>query len=148
MTKTTTAVWLSAVCVLMTATMLGCGKKGDPTPVGTQRHRPVVALKLGKTPGAVTVRWLHTKRPGLSTVFKLERSESNLREKDCPTCPQSFETITDIDASGPLCKQGDPVECMYTDRQVKDGYQYTYRLKTCDDTDRCDGYTPSAKINY
>lgn len=148
MKKGITAVWIGAMCVLMALTVSGCGKKGDPRPAGIPKFGPAAPMKLEKKPGAVTVSWPQAKGQGQVAVYKLERSESSLKDKYCLTCPQTFSVIASVDAAGPMCRQGDSAECAYTDPQVREGYRYLYRLKACDPDDRCDAFSQPAKIDY
>ena len=142
-------MWLVAVCVLTAFTLLGCGKKGRPRAHrDTRGSAPAAAIKLEKKAGAVIVRWPQAKQQGQAAVYRLERAEADLRDKDCLTCPHTYSVIADIDDAGPMCRQGDPPECVYTDQQVKTGFRYLYRLKACDTSDRCDAYSQPAKINY
>lgn len=148
MKNTRMVLWMIGLTAVMTISCLGCGKKGDPTPVEMKRLQQAVTLKVEKTAGAVSVRWPNRPVSEPRSVFKVERRAIDPEATDCRYCPKDFDAVAEIEAAGPFCKKEGDRECLYTDGQVKAGWQYSYQLSICDEAGRCEAYASTVSIIY
>ncbi len=123
---------LAAFLVIFLAGPTGCGRKSPPVPPGTLKPRPPQGLEYAITKDGVVISWdVPTKNVDGSPIFGLKGFEVFRAEESpgefCDQCPKQFESPIWIPFKGKL-RNG--LRMSYEDHTVKEGYRYTYAIRT------------------
>lgn len=141
--------WLvCALLVLLAVTIAGCGKKGDPTAMGTKPEPKVSELRAFRSDNGFHVQWPVREGQGGDTLFRLEKSALDPEGGECPGCPRKFETVVEMKADSKTCGTGRNRQCRYEDNDAKSGSLYIYKLYACDRSGRCENVATSPEVKF
>lgn len=109
----------------------GCGLKSDPVPFSSHKPEQVSDVKSVVNPEGISLSWTYSGKDTRDYRVIIARSDL---EGTCETCPRTYKDITDAAFSDVITKDK-PTEAAYTDRGIRAGQCFTYRLRVC----RADG---------
>ncbi|MGD0274677.1 MAG: hypothetical protein ABSB79_01255 [Syntrophales bacterium] len=109
----------------------GCGLKSDPVPFSSHKPEQVSDVKAVVTPEGISLSWTYSGKDTQGYRMIIARSDL---EGTCETCPRAYKDIADA-AFSDIVMKDKPMEAAYTDRGIRAGQCFTYRLRAC----RADG---------
>ncbi|HPB70468.1 MAG: hypothetical protein M0P04_01460 [Syntrophales bacterium] len=116
--------WILAILIVILAVTVlwACGRKADPLSPRVEAPAAIGGLTVERFPEGFRLGWA----PPGAGVARIRILRSDVTDASCPGCPKESRLITELipDDDGVL-----PVT--YTDRSVKEGADYTYRLIAC-----------------
>ncbi|MDQ5985687.1 MAG: hypothetical protein CSYNP_01403 [Syntrophus sp. SKADARSKE-3] len=141
---------IGGLIVLALLLVSACGKKGDPAMIAAGPPSSPSGLIVEKTKDGkgIIASWPLGEGKSPSLMYKLERSGLDVKGSECPGCPRTFAVIAEIGANQEACKHKGGTLCRYRDVNVVHGYNYSYRLLSCINTERCETLSPPAEIVY
>lgn len=116
---------------LLAAVLSACGLKADPLPSLRETPGLVQDLALSNLSDGLLLQW----RPPVGEVVKIRIFRSETAPDVCPTCPMEYRLLTELRWDPERATMNGPAR--YTDRDVRPGMRYAYRLTACNEADRC-----------
>jgi len=128
------------------ACLAACGKKGDPEPRSREPLRGNPSLTLQRSPEGIVLTW-PIRASAERGVFRIERRDIPTGEGACGRCVDEAALIGEIAPTDRrFCSDG--ALCVMTDRKVRRGGRYAYKVRWCRAAGECEDYTAELQKDY
>jgi hypothetical protein len=139
------SVILVILACLLSAMIIGCGKKGDPVPRQQIKLQMINNLRGEITKEGILLSWTIPEKTQNKKIIKILRSVA-IPGEDCPGCPQKFVLLTEKDEASLQSGMKEPGHYRYLDRDINTGRNYGYRVVWCISSWTCSSESNTAEI--
>lgn len=129
-------------------TIAGCGKKGDPIYSDVVYPAPVSDLSAGLKGKGVELNWSVPGKSGDIKLVKILKGETKLDRNFCDTCPRNFFIMGEFSTKDGLLSKRDDAEMGFRDRDIREGFLYSYRVLLCTSSSVCSEESNLAEIKF
>ncbi len=145
--RSITAIFFGCCALAAAVFLIGCGLKGNPTPLVDALPPGVKDLEVGRSSDGNRIVWtLPGGGTGVERV-KIFRSALDVQNGSCPGCPAAFNLISEPLVQE-LRKDLGSGRVSFRDPWIKPGFHYTYKIILCDDTGYCGSESNAVSIDW
>ncbi len=130
---------ISICCVIAISSLallcVGCGKKGDPRYPDNSYPVKVEDLAISFDGEKAILEWSIPGRWDRAGYARIFRSALKAQGSSCPNCPRIYAILDYL----PLrdVRSTEKGIFRYVDRNIREGFLYSYRLVICSSSGRC-----------
>jgi len=149
MKKQIPIVMTIAVLFFMMATLIACGKVGDPKPTQVVKaQKRLSTLSLDQSECGVIITWNMNEYKQLPDLVKIYRSDFNIAEGDCKDCPGTRHVIAELTRSQLAYIREYDGSFVYFDKKVQKDVVYKYVMVVCNDKGVCSEPSDESEIKF
>ena len=135
---------LISAILFMALLCAGCGKKADPRYPDYDYPAKVTDLAVSVDEGKAVLEWGipgQWERTGYVRIF---RSALKTDGGGCPGCPRIYAILEYLRLRDVRSKEGEKFR--YVDRNIREGFSYSYRVVICNPSGTCGDQSNTADI--
>ncbi|MBN2569462.1 MAG: hypothetical protein JXB42_08555 [Deltaproteobacteria bacterium] len=126
----------------------GCGKKGDPIYREAVYPAAVSDLSASLKGKGIELCWNLPDESGGIRLVRILKGETKLDSDFCDTCPRNFYIMGEFSTKDPLLSKRNGFEFGYRDKDIREGFLYSYRVLLCASSGACSGESNLAEVKF
>jgi len=126
----------------------GCGKKGDPNYRGAVYPAPVSDLSVSLKGKGIELGWNVPDKSVVIRLVKILKGETKLDSDFCNTCPRNFYIMGEFSTKDPLLSKMNGIGYRYRDKDIREGFLYSYRVLLCTSSSVCSAESNLAEVKF